>query len=422
MRVWVMFLFILTSLFWVGNAYASRWWFVSEDVSGSRYYVDLDSSTVTTENTILLYTKETIKKRKGESYAITKGHKVVSTLTKQEYDCESSTVRTSSIIDYGLQNQVLDSIELEAQDWASIHPDTIGASYLEFACKLKEAASNGVSSGKERYDYFHNMQIQEDFEKGGKDACTVLSEILKKDLNDAKYAKLKNNSTEYANRVALLKTFYKLEQQAILKYSKQLDPSTKKDICSVLLSVAIELKDAVGEAFYKSQAEKLLNESLENKEVDTEERASDLTSTLSQSPIVQYPHSVKHSGQNSTAAVSRLGPASLRSVAGPKTLPVRRWSDSELVDLGPYINDIEKRVRRNWLPSDGTASQVAVFKLVIAKNGGLLSCILVKSSGDLQFDLGAKAAISASAPFRSFPEGVKDSQITINFTLDYALH
>jgi TonB family protein len=86
--------------------------------------------------------------------------------------------------------------------------------------------------------------------------------------------------------------------------------------------------------------------------------------------------------------------------------------------MGAYVRDLERRIRRNFNPPAGNSSKLAMFRLVIARSGQLLSCSLVRSSGSDIFDASARSAIESSSPFRTLPSGFRESQASIDFKLD----
>lgn len=88
-------------------------------------------------------------------------------------------------------------------------------------------------------------------------------------------------------------------------------------------------------------------------------------------------------------------------------------------DWGPYMRNLEARIRRNWNPPKGDTSKRVVIYFKISRDGKLLSMNVVKSSGLALADQAAKAAIQQSAPFPPLPPEYKGSNIDIDFTFDY---
>ncbi len=88
-------------------------------------------------------------------------------------------------------------------------------------------------------------------------------------------------------------------------------------------------------------------------------------------------------------------------------------------DFGPYMRDLQKRIKMNWDPPKGDKSKRVVLIFKIAKDGRLLSCNVFKSSGLPGADKAAINAVQASAPFRPLPPEFKGAHIDIHFTFDY---
>src|SRR5262249_49508160 len=90
-------------------------------------------------------------------------------------------------------------------------------------------------------------------------------------------------------------------------------------------------------------------------------------------------------------------------------------------DFGPYIAELQRRIRRNWAPptEDRSKRVVAVFR--ISRDGRLLSLNIQQSSGSPNPDQAAIAAVRASAPFRPLPPNYRGHDIPVQFTFDYEI-
>ncbi len=88
-------------------------------------------------------------------------------------------------------------------------------------------------------------------------------------------------------------------------------------------------------------------------------------------------------------------------------------------DWGPYMRELERRIKRNWNPPKGDSSKRVVVYFKIAKDGRLISTNIARSSGVPLADQAAKAAIELTAPFSPLPPEYKGSSIDIDFTFDY---
>ena len=88
-------------------------------------------------------------------------------------------------------------------------------------------------------------------------------------------------------------------------------------------------------------------------------------------------------------------------------------------DFGPYMRELQRRIKMNWDPPKGDQSKRVVLMFKIAKDGRLLSCHVHKSSGLPNADKAAIQAVQLTAPFKPLPPDFKGSNIDIQFTFDY---
>lgn len=88
-------------------------------------------------------------------------------------------------------------------------------------------------------------------------------------------------------------------------------------------------------------------------------------------------------------------------------------------DFGPYMRELQRRIKMNWDPPKGNESKRVVLLFKIAKDGRLLSCSVYKSSGLKSADDAALNAVKLTAPFRPLPAEYKGQSIDIQFTFDY---
>ncbi len=89
------------------------------------------------------------------------------------------------------------------------------------------------------------------------------------------------------------------------------------------------------------------------------------------------------------------------------------------INWGPYMHNLEKRIKRNWNPPKDNASKRSVVIFRIGRDGRLLSIKIVKSSGSVSTDDAAKAAIEMTAPFAPLPVEFEGNSIDVEFTFDY---
>ena len=88
-------------------------------------------------------------------------------------------------------------------------------------------------------------------------------------------------------------------------------------------------------------------------------------------------------------------------------------------DFGPYMKDLQRRIKMNWDPPKGNESKRVVLLFSISKDGRLLNVKVSKSSGVPAADRAAINAVQLTAPFRPLPAEFKGQKVDIQFTFDY---
>lgn len=87
-------------------------------------------------------------------------------------------------------------------------------------------------------------------------------------------------------------------------------------------------------------------------------------------------------------------------------------------DFQPYMKELQKKVKSNWLPPKSEKNTHVVAKFQIAKDGSLKSVSVLESSSVKEADAAAIAAIKAAAPFEPLPKSFDGDTIDIQFTFD----
>ncbi len=88
-------------------------------------------------------------------------------------------------------------------------------------------------------------------------------------------------------------------------------------------------------------------------------------------------------------------------------------------DFGPYMRELQRRIKMNWDPPKGNESKRVVLMFRIGRDGRLLSNRVLKSSGLPAADSAAKHAVELTAPFKPLPPEYKGDSVDIQFTFDY---
>ncbi|MBX9694183.1 MAG: TonB C-terminal domain-containing protein [Cyanobacteria bacterium] len=87
------------------------------------------------------------------------------------------------------------------------------------------------------------------------------------------------------------------------------------------------------------------------------------------------------------------------------------------VDFGPYMAGLQRRIRSNFTPVRVNENLRVILVFKIWKDGRVTNTRLVTRSGNANLDANAIAAITASSPLRSLPEGAPED-VDIQYTFD----
>jgi TonB family protein len=89
------------------------------------------------------------------------------------------------------------------------------------------------------------------------------------------------------------------------------------------------------------------------------------------------------------------------------------------IDFGPYIGELQRRIKRNWVPPADNRDKRIVAVFTIRRDGSLVGVRLKQGSGIAVADQAAVQAIQVSSPFRPLPAGFKGDTVDVLFTFDY---
>lgn len=90
------------------------------------------------------------------------------------------------------------------------------------------------------------------------------------------------------------------------------------------------------------------------------------------------------------------------------------------VDFGPYMADLQRRIKRAWFPPKGYEDKRVVVVFKIHRGGELSHLRLDHSSGVPIADEAALNAVQKAAKFRPLPAGAPED-VDIQYTFDYNL-
>lgn len=102
------------------------------------------------------------------------------------------------------------------------------------------------------------------------------------------------------------------------------------------------------------------------------------------------------------------------SAAGPVSF------DATRAEFGPYMADLQRRIRKHWFPPQNYESRRVVVCFTVAKNGEMTDLQMVNGSGHPPADAAALNAIRNASPLKELPSHAPES-VDIEFTFDYTV-
>ncbi len=102
----------------------------------------------------------------------------------------------------------------------------------------------------------------------------------------------------------------------------------------------------------------------------------------------------------------------------PEDGPGRGDVTTGKANFGPYMAELQRRIKRNWEPPKDPSSRQVIVEFQIFKSGELGTVHLSRSCGIAKNDQAAIDAIRAAAPYMPLPK-FADDVVDIQFTFDY---
>lgn len=90
-------------------------------------------------------------------------------------------------------------------------------------------------------------------------------------------------------------------------------------------------------------------------------------------------------------------------------------------DFGPYMADLQRRIKRAWFPPKGDESKEVVTEFWISRDGTASGAEIYRSSGIPLADAAALKAISNASPLRPLPLG-SNRKVQIQFSFTYNVY
>lgn len=106
-----------------------------------------------------------------------------------------------------------------------------------------------------------------------------------------------------------------------------------------------------------------------------------------------------------------------RAADNPQGLDAR-----QNLDLAPYLEEIRRRVKRNWNPSVSRDERHAVLTFSIQKNGQITGLKVARTSGSEVVDRESLEAVRRSAPFNALPASYPLNALDIEFNFNIYIY
>jgi protein TonB len=92
--------------------------------------------------------------------------------------------------------------------------------------------------------------------------------------------------------------------------------------------------------------------------------------------------------------------------------------DAQQDDLGPYFDEIRRRVKRNWQPFSPGQERYTVIVFSIQRSGQITGLRVLETSGNDRVDRDALDAVAKSAPFDALPQSFTRDRLDVQFNFN----
>lgn len=133
------------------------------------------------------------------------------------------------------------------------------------------------------------------------------------------------------------------------------------------------------------------------------------SSTQNNSSTARNPSTNNPSTNSYPSTANNPGPATSQ--------PSQAAQANNTDDFGPYMADLQRRLKRAWFPPKGHEMDKVTVQFKVLRDGALSSCKVVHSAGEPISDQAALQAVQNASPFGPLPLGAAD--LNVNFTFDF---
>lgn len=108
-----------------------------------------------------------------------------------------------------------------------------------------------------------------------------------------------------------------------------------------------------------------------------------------------------------------------KPAAPPATAPGKAKTSAQAkAEYGPYMTDLERRIKRAWFPPKSGKSNHTKVEFRVKTDGTIAGVHILKSSTSASADKAALKAVTLVSPVRPLPAGAPD-EVYVQFTFDY---
>ena len=104
--------------------------------------------------------------------------------------------------------------------------------------------------------------------------------------------------------------------------------------------------------------------------------------------------------------------------ASQQALNPSGFNAQQNLNMGPYLAEIRRRVRRNWNPSSPGNNRHTVLVFSIQRNGQITGLRVIQSSGSDQVDRQSLEAVQKSGPFAALPQNFPHQELNVEFNFN----
>jgi TonB family protein len=97
------------------------------------------------------------------------------------------------------------------------------------------------------------------------------------------------------------------------------------------------------------------------------------------------------------------------------TEALQEQSSKEQSSPADYLNEMGRKIKKSWSPSDDEARQQTMVGFTISQDGTISNLKILRSSSNEAYDKRALEAVMAASPFERLPESTEKIEVQFSF-------